>query len=290
MTEYQELKKIVDVEKSKVVTYKSFNFDAFENHKYNRSENPHKINELVHSFEEGYIETVCICKIEEGKIMIYDGGNRKKALEIYNKKHKGSDKYPQLPIVFQLNPNINANDMRRINDCNGSWKLKDFFESYLKEGKKNYEIAQGFQNKYKDIPLAVIIVLLANRPMSHVILDASKKGVLNIPNYEKSIQNADRIMDFLEVDYKKFSHNKSTFYALLKLMRIRGYEHEKFIKRLKNNPKLLYDIGYFSNQRQYGEGFHKAYNYNIGYSKKLNIRGIFNYEVRDWEDKDEDVS
>lgn len=283
MTELQQLKQICDVEKTGIKTFKSYDLDVFENHPLNRNENPYKVEALIESFKKGYLEIPCIGKIGKNKIILYDGGHRRKALILHNERYKGSTKHPQLPIVFNINDNITIELMRLINDCNSNWKMKDFFESMLKEGKEQYKIAQKFMNTYPKIPLAVALAALENKPMSQIMSDRIKNGELEIFSYKLAVRNANRLMDFLNLDFTKFCNNKSTMYALLKLFKISGYDHEMYINKLKRNAKLLSQIGYFSTVKQYGEPFHTTYNH--GNRNILNIRGVFLKEVKDWEEE-----
>jgi hypothetical protein len=193
------------------------------------SDDSNHVNSLVSSMErEGYLKRFPITL--SGKGVIKDGHHRYRAAKKAN-------------IGVWVKIDINDDfDLVSISQADGlfrHWKSLDWIKKFAKEGIGEFPEILNFYNKY-DFGVKIVQMLLLNAASeaSNKAFDNIRYGEFEVPkeNWEIAHQNAQKILDFS--DYFENPRDARTIQfscAVLKLLTVDGYDHDKMLKAISRN-------------------------------------------------------
>lgn len=141
------------------------------------------------------------------------------------------------------------------NPCMKNWKKEDYLNVYCDLKYPEYLKFRNFMRRFPDFGIASCETILTNSLSGghKSTSSAELKGTLNesgsyairyfqegdllIPDFDKSIENAEKIM-MIKPYYDGF--NRPTFVrAMVGIFKIDYYSHSKLIQRLASNPTAL---------------------------------------------------
>lgn len=238
-------------------------YSKFKTLNGNRQVNLLHIRRLRESFKKAYLLTPIVVNQD---YEIIDGQHRFEAA-----------KELQLPINFIICNNYSLKEVQLLNTNMKNWKKEDYLNAYCDLEHPAYLLFREFMNKFPDFGISSSEVILTenlsgtnfsgfNSDLKGIVNESGKfairqfqEGDLVIPDYDKSIESANKIM-MIKPYYD--GYNRSVFVrAMIGIFKIQDYSHSKFIKNLAANPTSL---KHCANVTQY----------------KLLIEDIFNYRSR----------
>jgi len=241
----------------------TYDYSIFKTLDGNRRVNKLHVKRLEESFHKHYL----LCPIiVNDKYQIIDGQHRFEAA-----KKNG------LPINFFIAPNYGLNEVQTLNQNMKNWKKEDYLSAYCDLGYPQYLKFKEFMNLYPDFGIAACETILTNKSQNNFkkyskelmsesnntgcyMLKYFQEGELYIPNYDLSLEIAEKIM-MVKPYYD--GYNRNTFVkAMIAIFKVEYYNHAKFLNRLKSNPSSM---EHCSNVTQY----------------KLLIEDIYNFRSRE---------
>lgn len=230
----------------------------------NRNVNKLHVKRLKDSFKDTYLMAPAI--VNQNFEMI-DGNHRKEAAQSMG-----------LPFRFIICNDYGLREIQILNENMKNWSKLDYLNAYCELMKPEYLRFRKFMNMFPDFGLQVCETILTDKASgNHTSATLVElKGVINvsgsyairyfqegdlvIPNYEKSIENAEKIL-MIKPYYD--GYNRPVFVrAMIGVFKVNEYNHARFLNRLKANQTLLQHC---SNVSQY----------------KLLIEDIYNFRSRD---------
>ena len=221
--------------------YSSKDYSKFKTLKGNRNVSKIHVKRLMESFREAYLMSPIVVNQD---YEIIDGQHRFQAAKEMN-----------LPINFIVCNNYSLKEVQMLNTNMTNWKKVDYLNAYCDLNFPEYLKFRNFMRRFPEFGMASCETILtdslagghkttssndlkgdSNKSGSYAIR-YFQEGDLEIPNYEKSIENAERIMK-IKPYYEGF--NRPTFVrAMIGIFRLEHYSHSKFIERLAANPTAL---------------------------------------------------
>lgn len=230
----------------------------------NRNVNKLHVRRLRESFKEAYLLSPIIVNQQ---LEIVDGQHRFEAAQELG-----------LPINFIICNDYSLKEVQLLNTNMKNWKKEDYLNAYCDLGMPEYLKFRNFMRRFPDFGISACETILTNKLNAGYISATSVelKGVINkegsyavrffqegdlvIPDYEKSVANAEKIMR-IKPFYNGF--NRATFVrAMIGIFRIEFYSHSKLLGKIAANPTA---IQHCSNVTQY----------------KLMIEDIYNFRSRE---------
>ena len=222
------------------VVYKTSNYDLFTFLQGNRDLNKAHLMRLKNSFKKKQLISLIICN---EKMQVIDGKHR---LEVARELG--------LPVYFIIIPGYGLSEMQVFNSNMMNWTKYDFLNSWCHAGHSEYLAFRNFMRRFPQFGFAACETLLTqylttnrNTSSPEVRSETNKKGTytikyfeegeLQIPNYEYSVQCAEKIL-MISPYYDGFSR-KLFVSAILGVFQIENYSHDQFMARLKANPTWL---------------------------------------------------
>jgi len=239
-------------------------YSKFKTLEGNRHVNKLHVKRLKESFKEAYLLSPIVVNQD---FQIIDGQHRFEAA-----------KEMKLPINFIVCNNYSLKEVQLLNTNMKNWKKEDYLNAYCDLKYPEYLKFRNFMRRFPEFGIASCETILTNslsgghKSTSSAELKGSlnesgsyairyfQEGDLVIPDYEKSIENAEKIM-MIKPYYDGF--NRPTFVrSMIGIFKIEYYSHSKLIERLAANPTALQHC---ANVTQY----------------KLLIEDIYNFRSRD---------
>ena len=230
----------------------------------NRNVNKLHVRRLKESFKDAYLLSPIVVNQH---FQIIDGQHRFEAA-----------KEMKLPINFIVCNNYSLKEVQLLNTNMKNWKKEDYLNAYCDLKYPEYLKFRDFMGRFPELGIASCETILTNslsgghKSTSSAELKGTlnesgsyairyfQEGDLSIPDYEKSIENAEKIM-MIKHYYDGF--NRPTFVrAMIGIFKIEYYSHSKLLERLAANPTSLQHC---ANVTQY----------------KLLIEDIYNFRSRD---------
>lgn len=217
-------------------------YSMFRTLEGNRHVNKLHIKRLKDSFQKAYLLSPII--VNE-KFEIIDGQHRFEAA-----KQLG------LPVNFLIAPNYGLKEVQMLNENMKNWKNEDYLNAYCDLKYPEYLKFRIFMRRFPEFGMQSCETILTNQLSSNtqsnsnckdLISETNKRGSftrryfqegeLKIPDYDKSVENAEKIM-MIKPYYDGF--NRATFVrAMIGIFRIDYFNHEKLLARLKANQTAL---------------------------------------------------
>ena len=240
-------------------------YSKFKTLQGNRNVNNLHVRRLRESFKDAYLLAPIIVN---QNFEIIDGQHRFEAA-----------KQMKLPINFIICNNYSLKEVQLLNTNMKNWKKEDYLNAFCDLGYPEYLKFREFLQEFPELGLVNCQALVSgylnvsgtktenlkksefdSNFFNTVAIRYFEEGNLKFVNYEKSVENAKKLM-MIKPYYDGF--NRRTFViAMLGIFRVEHYNHSKFLGRLAANPTLLQHC---ANVTQY----------------KLMIEDIYNYRSRE---------
>lgn len=239
-------------------------YEMFKTLNGNRNVNKLHVNRLKQSFQKKYLLSPIL--INEKKEII-DGQHR-----FFAAKDLG------LPVYFTTVEGYGLNEVQLLNTNMKNWGKKDYLQAYCDLKYPEYLKFRNFMRQFPLLGMQSCETLLTDllggghisktdRSGKHSDNESGsyafryfQEGELTIPDYERSVENAEKIM-MIKPYYDGF--NRSVFVrAMVGIFRLEYYDHSRLISRLATNPTALQHC---ANVTQY----------------KLLLEDIYNFRSRD---------
>ena len=235
----------------------------------NRNVNKLHVKRLKDSFKDAYLMAPAIVN---QNIEIIDGNHRKEAAQALG-----------LPFRFIICNDYGLREIQILNENMKNWTKLDYLNAYCELKYPQYLKFRIFMHRFDEFGIAACETILTNKLTGgHTTrTSAELKGTINasgsyaqryfqegdliIPDYEKSIENAEKIM-MVKPYYDGF--NRPVFVkAMIGIFRIERYNHSQLLNRLKANPTAMQHC---SNVTQYKLLLEDIYNFRS--KEKLSLR------------------
>lgn len=219
--------------------YQTSDYSMFKTLKGNRKVSKAHVLRLRKSMEKNLLLTIII--VNE-LFEIIDGQHRFEVL-----------KELKLPVTYVIITGYGLNEVRIFNAGMSNWGNMEYLNSFCDLGFPEYLKFRNFMRRFPDFNIsssdAILTDILGSRNKRDDVvvsetnkngsykINSFKDGELVIPNYEKSIENAEMIM-MLKPYFDRF--NDTLFVrAMLGIFRLEYYSHARMIDRIKANPTRL---------------------------------------------------
>lgn len=248
--------------------YKTSDYSIFKKQSGNREVKASKIKNLEILVEKnGWLQHLCPIVINKsGEVL--DGQHR---LEFARSK--------KLEIVFMVSDGGLQETQALNQTVAGKWNADDYMDSYIKLGKKEYEVYKSFKKEF-GLGHNICQVLLTNKRGIGFVSPAFNSGQLIIPDYNKSVTKAKVIKNFTRIlksgNDKLLSSvaDKREFqYALASLSEDERFDFDRLVYK---SQIYLQAKGAFSlttcpnKESSFKEILVNIYNYKSGIKQKRN--------------------
>ena len=249
--------------------YTTNDYSKFKTLKGNRKLNKLHVKRLRESFAKAYLLSPVI--VNEN-FEIIDGQHRFEAA-----------REMQLPVNFIICKGYSLKEVQLLNTNMKNWKKEDYLNAYCDLKYPEYLKFRVFMARFPDFGMASCETILTNfltgghKASSSVEFKSDtntsgsyavryfQEGNLSIPDYEKAVENAEKIM-MVKPYYDGF--NRPTFVrAMIGIFKISHYSHSKLLSRLASNPTALQHC---ANVTQYKLLIEDIYNFRS--REKLSLR------------------
>jgi hypothetical protein len=141
-----------------------------------------------------------------------------------------------LPVYYYVINDLDLEDVQEMNASVKKWTLSDHVDSFIELGKKDYEIYKWFKQQYT-LPHQTAVQLLMGVADSKNTRNIFISGSFKVADLEKAKATAtmlSRLQDY-------FSHwnNRNFLSAMLFALNKKGFDFERFMKKLELNPTSL---------------------------------------------------
>ena len=247
------------------------NYDMFELIDSNRPINPTKVDRMrerikTKNLTSGY--HIIVNSKEAGKKRYGTDGTK---FPIVDGQHRFlSCKLEGEKFYYQVNDDIELNDIPTAASLQNSWKITDYLHHYTSIGVKEYKQFVGYMNRYEFPPSAALIILCGDRGSAK--LHELKRGELKITRSWALANNFGDATDSLG-RYISFNKQARFIEAFFVVFVNSDYKHERMIAKLEYlSSKMLR----CSDMRAHLEQIEYIYNYNSKDKVKLNTMRDYN--------------
>ncbi len=234
--------------------YETTDYNGLTTTRGNRAINKLHVHRLKESFRRKYLFAPIL--INE-KDEIIDGQHRYQAA-----KELG------LPIRFSYVNGYGLEEVQMLNTNMKNWTKYDYLNAFCDLGYSEYLKFRNFMRRFPDFDIKACEAILTgqtgnpNTSTKSVLAGRKYKtryfeeGDLKIPDYEKSVEQAEKIM-MIKPYYDGYT--RSTFVrSMVGLFKHENYSHSQFLQKLKNQPTALQHC---TNITQYKLLIEEIYNY-----------------------------
>jgi hypothetical protein len=203
---------------------KTTDYSQFKTKKGNRHIYMPTVNRLVESIKE--MDLTHVAPIIVNRDMeIIDGQHRLAALKKLKK-----------PVYYVVQEPSSLREIQLLNSAGKRWSPKDFINSYIVLGNKNYEILRDFMEKYKFPFRFTMELLTGNKSTNQVVTKLFQTGKFEVLDLEDATRMADivlRLTDFSASKNKAVGQGQGVrFYSSI----MRVYKQDPgLISRMERN-------------------------------------------------------
>lgn len=204
-------------------------------------------------------EDQCIAPIQiNEKNMIIDGQHRAEALKRLKK-----------PIYYYIVRGADLTTVQRLNTHTQNWDNEDFLGSWITKGLKDYQWYKEFADTYKFTHKVNLMLLVGSSGYNQQDVEKFQKGEFKVKSMKEACDLANQLAR-MEPHYKGFKR-RSFIAALVKAIKTKGFDFERFIGKMQFQSRKLVDC---SNETQYLELIEEIYNYKNRGEHKLALRKL----------------
>lgn len=226
--------------------FSTTDYNKFKLMKGNRAVDPRHVQALMKAMEK---KDLLIPIAVNSKMEVLDGQHRLEAR-----------KNLKLPVPYYwAGDDTGLRDVQALNASQKSWSNKDFCNSYIALGKKDYEIYKWFVETYQ-FPHVESIKLLMNltndRDKGTVLTTIFKSGQFQVRDLSGAKKMAE-MMSEIAPYFSRWKHNRF-IRAVFSLLPKKNFNWKTFMQKVELNPTMLQPC---SNTEQYVELIEKIYNF-----------------------------
>jgi hypothetical protein len=239
--------------------YCTTEYDKFKTLEGNREVRINNLMRLRRSLSEKQLQSPII--VNE-VFQIIDGQHRHKIIQEL-----------KLPLFYIIMNGYGLKECQRLNANSTNWTQMDFVKGYVDLGYTEYIKIDKFMKMFPDFAHFQIYKYLLQGTCtnsSRSSEDKMKMGTFEVPNFEESVSNARKMMDF-KVCFNAWGH-VSFMQAVFNLIKLDKYNHERMMQKLEY---LSAKIVRCPRNNDYYDLFTDVYNYKIVNREKIN----FKYEL-----------
>lgn len=206
---------------------------------------------------------IVVRKNGDGRFQIFDGQNRFEAAKALG-----------LPVFYKISPNIEPEDISRINSAQRGWKPSDFLASFVANGNVEYRKLNDFVTA-TGIPLSVAVGLLSGCEASTGKSggDGFREGRFKCHEPAHAYKVAEVLNVFRE--WIGWATDRSFVIAVSRILRATTIDTERLALKLQHQSRCLVKC---ANWLQYVEIIDGIYNNRVRGKDIVSIRE----EVRKW--------
>ncbi len=220
--------------------------------KGNRKVDNKHVNHLIESMKiEYYMSPI---QVNE-RMEVIDGQHRIQAARAL-----------KLPVYYYIAKGTNLKTVQTLNSNSKDWKTEDYLQSYIEQGLKDYIVYKQFSDAYgysHRINLALLMGMFTGEEADKEF----RNGEFKIKDIQKAREIAAKLTQ-VEPYYKGYKR-RNFCYAIIRCLKIKGYNHERFLQKLTYQSRKMVDC---SNVEQYVELIEEIYNYKASVDNKLVLR------------------
>ena len=245
--------------------YETSNYDQFELIKENRPIDWAKIGRMrkaikTKSLMESY--QIIVNSKEAGKERYNTEG---KKYPIIDGQHRFiSCKLEGKKVYYQVNDNINLDDIPIAANLQDSWKLQDFLHHYATAGISEYKAFNGYMHKNGFPASTTLTILCGNR--GRYVSSKLKAGELEITRNWTFANNFAAAVDEMG-EYISFSKHARFLEAFVEVFSHDDYDHKRMMTKLEFMSGRMRRC---SDMKQHLDQLEKVYNYKSRDKIKLN--------------------
>lgn len=209
-------------------------YDVFKKHEANRDVAEANVRGLIASISKKNMLHVRPILVDKD-FNVIDGNHRLEAA-----------RRMQIPIYFEIDTNLQTEDMYLINSAQKNWSLSDYLNYYVHQKNENYIKLNDFLVK-EDLPLNLSFSLLNGLRHGSFFKDF-REGKYQFPNETELQEALDKRQKILwTIDYikKKTSGQKlylsrvAFFNALVEFFNIKTFDYSVFMNKLQYKLDLI---------------------------------------------------
>ena len=257
--------------------FETTDYSKFKTLVGNREVNKLHVKKLKESFERQYMKTI----ITVNEFFEIIDGQHRLAAAIALKAEKGI----VLPIYYIIMVGYGLKQVQALNNDNKNWNKKDYLKTFCDQDIESYNMYKEFKELFPMFGDVVCEMLLTDK-LSHTknstdstLISKTNKdgsyttndfieGNLVIPDYAKSIANANKILTIKP--YCTDGYMKPQFVrAMLGVMKNPDYSHDRMLNRLAVKSTSLRNCTKVS---EYRDLIDYVYNYDMRAFNKLNLK------------------
>lgn len=232
------------------VIYETREYGVFSFLEGNRDLNETHVIALMKSFQkDGYLFTLIYAN---EKMQIIDGQHRYEAARRL-----------QLPVRFVIVPGWGIQQVSILNVQSKNWTADDFMNTHVKNGNQDYIRFKEFFDKF-DFDITTCQLILLGKRLNHTKEGDPFRGGLmkcSLSDLKKGYEKAKKILDFKEFHPKGYCR-RNFVDAMLRLFKIRGYDHKYMVQRFVKKPEVALLNADSLRREEYLKLFVEKYNFH----------------------------
>lgn len=211
-------------------------YDKFKVLDGNREVSPGHIARIIASIEEHGNMTYAAPLLVNERMEIVDGQHRFEALKELDE-----------PVYYTMVTGTSVEDARTMNITQKSWAMRDYAYSWAASGSKIYKKFVNLYEEYQDaLHMGTFLLYTIGRASNISGYRADfKAGALTDFSEEKTRTYLDNLVELQQYDERFKMH--SVALGLLELMRLKSYNHEQFVSKVKNGAVIVPRQSYIDN-------------------------------------------
>lgn len=220
---------------------KTTNYKQFVKMKGNRDIDPGNIWSLRQSIMAKNLLSIPI--VVNDKMEVVDGQHRLTIAEEL-----------KLPLYYLKLPGLTIDDVIRLNSYGKKWAFMDYVNTHAAYGRKQYVRIKEYISMLGNFPPSNVIFLVGKYPRGN--RRPFKDGTIELLDHERCIELVSQINEIATYTVPGVVNSKRYARTISQFVRREGYDHERFIERLKLSGK---GIGYRGTESDYTRQFEDIY-------------------------------
>lgn len=203
-------------------------YDKFKVLEGNRGVTPGHVARIIASIEEHGNMTNATPILVNERMEIVDGQHRFEALKQLDE-----------PIFYTMVTGTGVEDARTMNITQKSWAMRDYAYSWAASGNKLYQKFVNLYEEYQDVVhMGTLLLYTIGRASNIAGYRADfKSGDLADFDEEETRMYLDNLAELQKLDERFKMH--SVALGLLELMRLKSYNHEQFVSKIKDSNVIV---------------------------------------------------
>ena len=247
------------MKQSEHAIYETTDYSAFKNLQGNRVIRDDRVNKIVESINKvGYVLSPIL--VNE-KMEVIDGQGRLFALERL-----------KLPVHYMVQDGIGIKECQQMNIHQSNWSTYDYIQSYAMLGNENYRRLQSLLDKYKELPVDIVVMSAVNMiSTGSNVTKRTKEGKLEVSedDYERARWELDYCEKVRQVA-KSIGGSKKPFYTAV------IYAYKNLNSEGRNAMETIirqhaYDFPSMTKPVEYLKHFDGYYNQTVTKSKRIKL-------------------